>query len=82
MGYLQRPLSHGVQMFDTQEENWPVTQPIPKVESLVQCTGEAQFISDIDNDGILHAAFALTTVANADLGRIDVTAAEVTGGKC
>ncbi|XP_055352624.1 uncharacterized protein LOC129598650 [Paramacrobiotus metropolitanus] len=92
VGYLLRPVSRGLQTYPTKKENWPLTQPIPKIESLAQCTGEAKFISDIEQEGMLHAAFVLTEQANASIYRIDasdamalpgvirvLTAADITG---
>ncbi|GAU99071.1 hypothetical protein RvY_10117 [Ramazzottius varieornatus] len=67
----KRPISSGQQDFPTQEENWPLTKPIPKIESLIQSTGEATYVSDIDHEGVLHAAFALSTEGNATIFKID-----------
>ncbi|GAV02732.1 hypothetical protein RvY_13260-2 [Ramazzottius varieornatus] len=75
VGSLVRPVSSGSQSFETKQENWPITQAIPKLESMVQCTGEAKYISDIETEGILRAAFVLTTQANASIYRLDATAA-------
>ncbi|XP_055348686.1 uncharacterized protein LOC129595643 [Paramacrobiotus metropolitanus] len=72
---LERPLSSGTQSYPTKKENWPLTQPIPKIESMVQCTGEAKFIADIERNDLLHAAFVLTTQANATVYRIDTAPA-------
>ena len=39
-------------------------QPIPKIESKSQCTGEAEYVGDIpDFNGVLHCA-----LVNADRG--------------
>jgi CO/xanthine dehydrogenase Mo-binding subunit len=50
---------------------------MPKLESLAQCTGEAKFISDIDEHGMLHAVFVLTTEGNASIRKINMTEAMV-----
>jgi xanthine dehydrogenase/oxidase len=77
---LERPISSGKQIYPTKEENWPLTKPIPKLESMVQCTGEAKFVSDIEHEGLLHAAFALTMEASATIWKIDTSAALVSEG--
>ncbi|XP_050507821.1 xanthine dehydrogenase isoform X1 [Diabrotica virgifera virgifera] len=43
---LDRPISTGTQEYGTNEDEWPLTQPIPKLESLVQCSGEAEYVMD------------------------------------
>jgi hypothetical protein len=35
-----RPLSSGKQIFDTDKSEWPLNQPIPKLEAIAQCSGE------------------------------------------
>lgn len=37
---LIRPLSSGKQLFDTDKSEWPLTQPVPKLEALAQCSGK------------------------------------------
>lgn len=71
----ERKISSGRQTYPTNKANYPLTQPIPKLESLVQCTGEAKFISDEDSATMLHAAFVLSEQANADILKIDGTSA-------
>ena len=77
VGSLLRPVSSGSQSFETKQENWPITQATPKLESMVQCTGEAKYISDIETEGLLHAAYVVTTQANASIYRLDSTVAMV-----
>ncbi|XP_044734075.1 xanthine dehydrogenase-like [Chrysoperla carnea] len=45
---FDRPVSKGQQDYVTNEKSYPLTQPIPKVEALVQCSGEARFVVDED----------------------------------
>ncbi|OQV18343.1 Xanthine dehydrogenase [Hypsibius exemplaris] len=73
VGSLSRPISSGTQDFPTNASNYPLTQPIPKLESLVQCTGEAKYISDTDSGTMLYAAFAVAERGNADIVKIDST---------
>ncbi|OQV23095.1 Xanthine dehydrogenase [Hypsibius exemplaris] len=72
VGNLVRPLSSGKQEHGTKPENYPLTQPMPKLESMAQCTGEAKYTSDIELEGMLHAAFVLTTLGNAAIFEVDI----------
>ena len=76
-GGIERPLSPGKVTYPSQQENWPVSKAIPKIESLALCSGEAKFPSDIEQDGILYAAFALTDRGNARIAQINTHKAEV-----
>ncbi|CAK1590833.1 unnamed protein product [Parnassius mnemosyne] len=42
-----RPLSKGSQEFDTNPIIWPLNEPIPRLEALIQCSGEATYANDI-----------------------------------
>nr|QIJ45704.1 aldehyde oxidase [Glyphodes pyloalis] len=44
---IKRHSSQGTQTFDTDKSLWPLNQPIPKLEALVQCSGEATFSNDL-----------------------------------
>ena len=44
---LERGLSSGKQDFDTDRNLWPVNKPMPKLESVFQTSGEAEYINDI-----------------------------------
>ena len=73
---LQRGLTSGKQNFETDEELWPVSQPIEKVEAKWQTAGEAEYIGDIpERKDELHAAFVLSSQANATVLRVDSTKA-------
>lgn len=68
---LVRPLSEGKQEFDTDKTKWPVNKPLPKLEALVQCSGEATYVNDVLTiPGELYCAFVVTTVGK---GRIKGT---------
>lgn len=75
---LNRGLSHGVQVFDTYKQNWPLTKNIPKIEADVQCTGEAKYVNDIP---ALHnevfGAFATAKVVHGKISGIDASRALV-----
>lgn len=69
---LRRPLSTGSQIFDTRKDMYPVTKPIPKVEALVQCSGEAFYMNDLAPiPGELWAAFVHATQVNSKIAKID-----------
>lgn len=44
---LQRDLSSGRQDFNTDKNLWPLNQPIPKMESIHQTSGEGEYINDL-----------------------------------
>nr|CAD7430764.1 unnamed protein product [Timema monikensis] len=69
---LTRPPSSGIQQFQTDSSQWPLNQPIPKIEALVQCSGEAEYVNDHPPiPGQLFAAFVLTTEAVGNIIDID-----------
>lgn len=75
---LQRPLSSGTQTFDTVEKNYPLTQPVMKLEALMQTAGEAVFQNDVHHrDDDLWCAFVLATEINSSIINIDTAAALV-----
>ncbi|CAL8110874.1 unnamed protein product [Orchesella dallaii] len=73
---ISRSLSSGQQTYETDRVKWPLNQPIPKLESYPQVSGEAQFINDIRPEfEELYGAFVLTSVGNATIKSIDATQA-------
>ena len=78
---LERGLTSGAQSFDTDEAQWPVSQPIEKVEAKWQTAGEAEYVGDIpEKKGELHGAFVLSNIANATVVSIDTTRAMAMAG--
>ncbi|XP_021947093.1 xanthine dehydrogenase/oxidase [Folsomia candida] len=74
------PMS-GKQTFESDQKEWPLYQPIPKLEAAVQASGEAEYVNDIHPEfGELYGAFVLTTVANATISNIDASEALMTPG--
>ncbi|GLV34521.1 Aldehyde oxidase 3, partial [Carabus blaptoides fortunei] len=70
---LKRALSKGTQIYQTKTEQYPLTQPINKLEAIIQCSGEAQYLNDTPPiPGELFGAFVLaeakplSTVRNVD----------------
>ncbi|CAC5385055.1 XDH [Mytilus coruscus] len=68
---LQRPLSSGQQSYDTKPMEWPLTEPLMKLEAMNQTTGKAQYINDIPLHKPLYAAFVTSTVGNSKLKSMD-----------
>lgn len=60
-GYsLERELSSGSQNYDTDRDNWPISQPVTKLEALLQTSGEAEYVNDIEvQKGEVFCAFTL-----------------------
>lgn len=69
---LIRILSSGSQMFDVIEKNFPLTQPVMKLEALPQCSGEAKYTNDLAplKDEVF-CAFVCATVVGAEIQEID-----------
>ncbi|CAH0592539.1 unnamed protein product [Chrysodeixis includens] len=66
------PVSRSYQEFDTDEKDYPITQPLLKKEGLIQCAGEAVYSDDEPTmKDELFAAFVLSTVARAEIESID-----------
>ncbi|KAL1140403.1 hypothetical protein AAG570_000335 [Ranatra chinensis] len=69
---LDRPLSSGKQEFDTDRNIWPLNKPIPKIEALIQCSGEAEYTNDVPNlPNELWGQLVLCDKAVAELNKID-----------
>lgn len=75
---LPRDLNTGLQTFDTDRSKWPLYQPIPKIESFPQTSGEAEYVNDIRAElNELFVVFVVSTVANARLKSVDASEALV-----
>ncbi|XP_041981242.1 xanthine dehydrogenase-like [Aricia agestis] len=71
-----RPLSDGRQIFDTNPTLWPLNKPMPKIDGLIQCAGEAQYTEDVPTlPREVFAAFVLSTVSLAKIERVDASRA-------
>ena len=58
-------------------------QPIPKIESKSQCTGEAEYIGDISKfNGEVHCAFVIAEQGIGELGGVDPSEALVSIFNC
>ncbi|TDG48782.1 hypothetical protein AWZ03_004685 [Drosophila navojoa] len=73
---LQRPLSSGTQVYQTQQQNYPVTQAVQKVEGMIQCSGEATYMNDVlTTSNTVHCAFVGATKVAASIEQIDASEA-------
>ncbi|XP_069359953.1 uncharacterized protein [Maniola hyperantus] len=71
-----RPISQGTQVFQTNPSLWPLNQPIPKLDALVQCAGESKYAEDLNSlPREVFAAFVLSTVALGTIDSIDASEA-------
>ncbi|XP_063828755.1 probable aldehyde oxidase gad-3 [Ostrinia nubilalis] len=67
-----RPVSQARQLFDTDPSTYPLTQPIPKIEALIQCAGEALYTEDhATYPHEVYAALVLSTVGTGEILSID-----------
>ncbi|KAJ2948180.1 hypothetical protein O0L34_g9988 [Tuta absoluta] len=71
-----RPVSEAQQIFDTDKSLWPLNKPIPKLDALIQCSGEADYVDDIPTlPDEVFASFVLTTVPLGNIVTIDASKA-------
>ncbi|XP_004925960.2 xanthine dehydrogenase [Bombyx mori] len=76
-----RPVSEATQTYETNNKLYPLTEPLPKHEALIQCSGEAMYSDDLPSlPHEVFASFVLSTVAVGEIISIDPTKAlEVDG---
>ncbi|XP_018304122.1 xanthine dehydrogenase 1-like [Mycetomoellerius zeteki] len=73
---LERGLNSGKQDYDTKLDEWPLTEPIQKLESLEQTSGECQFCDDLGPfPREVFCAFVVTNVGNGQIRKIDASEA-------
>ncbi|KAH8382926.1 hypothetical protein KR009_005851 [Drosophila setifemur] len=73
---LQRPLSSGLQIFQTQKQNYPVTQAVVKVEGMIQCSGEATYMNDVlTTSNAVHCSFVGASKVGSTIDQIDASEA-------
>jgi len=72
----ERPVSSGVQSYQTDPSEYPISQAIHKYRGVQQTSGEVQYTADIpDPAGTVFAAFVMSTVASGTLASVDPSAA-------
>lgn len=73
---LVRPLSSGIQTYDTYPSLYPVTQTLNKLEAGIQCSGEAVYVNDMPKQpNELWAAFVLADKVGGLISGFDTTVA-------
>uniref|UniRef100_A0A1B0GDN7 FAD-binding PCMH-type domain-containing protein n=1 Tax=Glossina morsitans morsitans TaxID=37546 RepID=A0A1B0GDN7_GLOMM len=73
---LIRNLSSGIQSFESNKKNFPINQPVQKLEALIQCSGEATYMNDmLTHDNTVYCAFVTATKVNATIEQIDASEA-------
>ncbi|CAH2090182.1 unnamed protein product [Euphydryas editha] len=65
---IKRHSSKGTQMYDTDESVWPLNKPVPKLEALVQCSGEGTFANDLTTQ--TNEVFGAFVTADVNPGSI------------
>ncbi|XP_013192259.1 probable aldehyde oxidase gad-3 isoform X2 [Amyelois transitella] len=71
-----RPMSKGSEIYDTNPLIWPETEPMPKLDALVQCAGEAKYVNDIPTQPKeVFCAFVTSDICVGELESIDPSAA-------
>ena len=81
---LTRPeRSKGKLDFDTDVSQYPLTQPMPKLDSIKQTAGESQYVDDMPAmSGQLHAVFVTSKIGCGEIESIDASEAEGMPGVC
>lgn len=78
---IERPISSGIQVYDTKEQLWPLTEPVLKNEGLIQCAGEAEYSNDLFSRYAakeeLWGAFVQATAYHDKIVKIDPSKALV-----
>nr|BAR64771.1 aldehyde oxidase [Ostrinia furnacalis] len=73
---LSRGISTGTQTFDTDKSLWPLNKPVPKLEALTQCSGEAKYACDVSSTPRdVHVAFVLSKICLGEIESFDASQA-------
>ncbi|CAL8070104.1 unnamed protein product [Orchesella dallaii] len=73
---LERIMTSGTQTYDAGNTETNLFKSVPKCESNIQASGEAEYTGDIPvQRNELYGAFVLSTVANGDISNIDASEA-------
>ncbi|VVC93405.1 unnamed protein product [Leptidea sinapis] len=67
-----RPLSSGSEVYNTNPLLWPMNEPMPKLEALVQCAGEANYVNDLQTQPKeVFCAFVTAKICTGEIEHID-----------
>lgn len=73
-----RPVSKGSEVYDTNSLLWPLNEPMPKLESLAQCSGEALYVNDLPTQANeVFCSFVTADVCRGTIESIDPSMALV-----
>lgn len=73
-----RPLSKSSIVYDTNPIIWPMTEPTPMAEALIQCAGEAKYCNDLPTQPKeVFCAFVTSDICTGEIESIDATPALV-----
>jgi len=73
---FERPISVGHITYDTDPIEYPVSEYMPKLDAILQTSGEAHYCDDTPVvQGTLYAAFVTSTQGSADIQSIDASVA-------
>ena len=70
---FHRDVSHGIQVYQTNESVAPITLPIVHAGAHKQVTGEALYTDDMTRENAVHGAFVCSTKAHARIVSIDAS---------
>ncbi|KAJ8719387.1 hypothetical protein PYW08_011562 [Mythimna loreyi] len=71
-----RPLSKGSDVYDTNPVIWPITEPMPNINALIQCAGEAKYCNDLPTEPKeVYCAFVTSDICTGEIESIDPTPA-------
>ena len=69
-----RPISSGIQTYQTDPTEYPVSAPVGKPEAIEQAAGEVQYLDDRPlQEGTLFGAFMISNCCNCTLASIDTS---------
>lgn len=75
-------VSRSYQEYETNKDEFPITQPLLKKEGLIQCAGEAVYSDDMPTiKDEVFASLVLATITNGDIESIDGSKALVSKQK-
>ena len=75
---IEKRLTTAKHNYEYPEDEWPLYQPVPKIESAIQCSGEAEYTHDIPPYPYeTHGAVVVSSVGNARIKGVDVSDALV-----
>ncbi|CAG7832627.1 unnamed protein product, partial [Allacma fusca] len=73
---IERGPNYAKQTYEFDKSEWPLYEPVMKLEAPFQCSGEAEYTNDISPVPLeLHAAIVLTRVSKANLKGVDISEA-------